>query len=152
MKFSSIIKKEEALSDLKVKQAYESYEKLILAIEEKNIPEKIKTIIEKEIDELNHFEGNNSELFIKIKKSQITILSILHSELKIVAKNHHRNYWLVMGFTVLGIPLGIAFSYLLDNYGYIGVGLAGGIPVGMLLGKALDKKAAMEGRQLNFDR
>lgn len=152
MKQTSIIKKEESLNDIKVKQAYESYEKLIVAIEEKNIPENIKTIIDKEIIELNEFVGTNNELFIKIKKSQITILSILHSELKIVAKNHHRNYWLVMGFTILGIPLGTAISLLLDNYGYIGVGLAGGIPIGMLLGKALDKKAAMEGRQLNFDR
>ncbi len=152
MIYSPIQRKETAANDLKVKGAYDSYEKLIYSLSEKEIPENVNKVIEIEINEVNNFEGTNGELFIFIKKSQVTLLSVLKDELKIVAINHYRNHWMVLGLTVFGMPFGIIMSLLLGNFGYIGIGLAIGIPIGMAFGKQLDNKAAQEGRQLSFER
>ena len=52
--------------------------------------------------------------------------------------------------SAFGMPLGVAFSVALDNFAFIGIGLPIGMSIGMALGAGMDKKAAKEGKQLDF--
>lgn len=152
MQYSQILRKEWANEDLKVQQAYNTYERFLAAIAKKEIPEKINTIIEMEIAEINNFKEEDGSLFVFIKKSQVTLLAVLESTLGIVAKNHFRNQWMVLGLVAFGIPLGVVIAMLANNYGLMGLGMAIGLPIGMLMGKKKDDKAAVDGKQLDFEK
>lgn len=152
MQYSQILRKEWATEDLKVQQAYNTYERFLAAIAKKEIPEKINTIIEMEIAEINNFKEEDGSLFVFIKKSQVTLLAVLESTLGIVAKNHYRNQWMVLGLVAFGIPLGVVIAMLANNYGLMGLGMAIGLPIGMLMGKKKDDKADADGKQLDFEK
>lgn len=152
MQYSLILRKEWANEDLKVQQAYNTYERLLSAIAKKEIPEKINTIIEMEIAEINNFKQEDGSLFVFMKKSQVILLSVLESSLGIVARNHYRNQWMALGLAAFGVPLGVAIAMMTENWGLMGLGMAIGLPVGMAVGKMKDNKAAAEGKQLDFVR
>lgn len=152
MQYTEIKRKNWADENIKAQQAYDSYDRLLKAISEKEIPEKIQKIVEMEISEVNAFEEGQGSVFVFIKKSQVTLLSVLESELGIVAKNHYRNQWMALGLAAFGIPLGVVLGMLADNYGLMGLGMAIGLPVGMLIGKKKDDKAAADGKQLDFEK
>ena len=76
---------------------------------------------------------------------------MIEKELKLVPKNHYRNIWIGIGLAVFGTPIGVAIGASLGNMGFIGVGFAFGIPIGMIVGSMMDKKALQEGKQLDWE-
>ena len=86
-----------------------------------------------------------------MKKVRHRIVHRVNKELKLVPKNYHRNQWMVLGMTVFGIPLGIAFASAIDNMSFLAIGLPIGMPIGMAVGANMDQKAAKEGRQLDVE-
>lgn len=59
--------------------------------------------------------------------------------------------WLAAGLATFGLPIGIAFGFLLANMAFLGIGLPIGMTIGMALGASMDKQAEAEGRQLDVE-
>jgi hypothetical protein len=115
------------------------------------LPEVIVETINQDIDNLNSFSGSGDELRKLITKKQTGILKVLEKELKLVPKNHYRNLWMVLGMSVFGIPMGVAFGASLGNMAFLGIGLPIGMVIGIAMGTGMDKKAHNEGRQIDME-
>ena len=131
--------------------AYTQINKLLQALENKQLTEKVITSINSIIDELNSSSKTENQLRNQIKHAQKNILKILEKEQKYVPKNHYRNLWMVIGMSAFGIPIGAAFGASLDNMGLFSIGLPLGMAVGIAVGTGLDKKALEQGNQLDFE-
>lgn len=133
--------------DQKIRNQYILLEKLLLELEQKQLPEEVVQEINQEIAQVNC-----SPLSVKtISSARARTLRLLEKKLEMVPKHHYRNMWLALGIASFGIPLGTVFSISLDNYAFIGVGLPIGLALGIAVGSSLDKKAQESGKQLEFE-
>ena len=135
----------------KTKSAYEQFERLVLEIKKKKLPEEIELVINKHITQLNSITDTNKILRNEIRKEQSKIVGMLAQKLKIVPINYFRKTWFVLGMTVFGIPIGAAFGLSLNNMAYLGIGLPVGMSIGLAMGSRMDNKAKEEGRQLDIE-
>ncbi|MHA7831625.1 MAG: hypothetical protein ACX93O_11040 [Flagellimonas sp.] len=135
----------------KTKSAYEQFERLILEIKKKKLPEEIELVINKHITQLNSITDTDKILRNEIRKEQSKIVGMLAQKLKIVPINYFRKTWFVLGMTVFGIPIGAAFGLSLNNMAYLGIGLPVGMSIGLVIGSRMDNKAKEEGRQLDIE-
>jgi hypothetical protein len=143
--------KPEIENNIKLKEKYHQFEKLLIELRKKELPEVIVETINQGIDNLNSFSGSGDELRKLITKKQAGILKLLEKELKLVPKNYYRNLWLPLGMSVFGIPIGVAFGTSLGNMAFLGIGLPIGMAVGIAMGTGMDKKAYKEGRQIDME-
>lgn len=127
------------------------FEKLITELNKRKFSSEIVNYTNQNIEEVNSFSGSNKDLRKQICKSQSNILKLLEKELKLVAKNHYRTKWMILGMSMYGVPFGVAFGAILDNMGLIGVGLPIGMAIGMIMGAEKDKKAFEAGNQLDLE-
>jgi len=127
------------------------FEKLLSELRKRNLSEEVVQSINTNIDLIDPVLESEKEYIKQLRKTQTDILSRVEKELKLVPKNHYRNIWLALGIAAFGVPLGVLFGIILDNMGFIGIGLPIGIPIGLAIGTVLDKKAADEGRQLDVE-
>jgi len=135
----------------KTKSAYEQFERLILEIKKKKLPEEIELVINKHITQLNSITDTDKTLRNEIRKEQSKIVGMLAQKLKIVPINYFRKTWFVLGMTVFGIPIGAAFGLSLNTMAYLGIGLPVGMSIGLAMGSRMDNKAKEEGRQLDIE-
>jgi len=135
----------------KTKSAYEQFERLVLEIKKKKLPEEIELVINKHITQLNSITDTDKILRNEIRKEQSKIVGMLAQKLKIVPINYFRKSWFVLGMTVFGIPIGAAFGLSLNNMAYLGIGLPVGMSIGLAMGSRMDNKAKEEGRQLDIE-
>ncbi|HKL90669.1 MAG TPA: hypothetical protein VJ880_05765 [Allomuricauda sp.] len=135
----------------KTKSAYEQFERLVLEIKKKKLPEEIELVINKHITQLNSITDTDKILRNEIRKEQSKIVGMLAQKLKIVPINYFRKTWFVLGMTVFGIPIGAAFGLSLNNMAYLGIGLPVGMSIGLAMGSRMDNKAKEEGRQLDIE-
>lgn len=135
----------------KTKSAYEQFERLILEIKKKKLPEEIELVINKHIMQLNSITDTDKILRNEIRKEQSKIVGVLAQKLKIVPINYFRKTWFVLGMTVFGIPIGSALGLSLNNMAYLGIGLPVGMSIGLAMGSRIDNKAKEEGRQLDIE-
>jgi len=135
----------------KTKASYEQFERLILEIKKKKLPEEIELVINKHITQLNSITDTDKILRNEIRKEQSKIVGMLAQKLKIVPINYFRKTWFVLGMTVFGIPIGAAFGLSLNNMAYLGIGLPVGMSIGLAIGSRMDNKAKEEGRQLDIE-
>ncbi len=133
----------------KLAKKYAKFQKLIDELRKRELPADVVTILNEKIETLNVISDTDKQLSSMLRKSQNAILKLLEKELKIVPKNHYRTLWMGLGMAVFGIPIGIALSAGINNYGMIGAGIAIGIGIGLALGSEMDRKAGVEGRQLD---
>ncbi len=134
-------------------RTYAKFDAFLSELRKRELPDKMIIFINKEIDKLNQMSGETPKKIIKqILKSQSNIISNLEKELNIVPKKHYLKKWMVLGMGVLGIPAGLVVGV---EYGRLPLGIAFGLPIGMLTGTLLgfyqDKKAFKEGRQINVE-
>ena len=127
------------------------FEKLLAELRKRDLPDEVVQSINTNIDLIDPVLESEKEYIKQLRKTQTDILSQVEKELKLVPKNHYRNIWLALGIAAFGVPLGVLFGIILDNMGFIGIGLPIGIPIGLAIGTLLDKKAADEGRQLDVE-
>ena len=120
------------------------------ALSKRNLPDDIITLINIEIAEIHAFSGSDKNLIKQLNVSYLKILKIIEKKLKLVPINHYRNFWMVIGMSVFGLPLGVIFSTSTDNYSYIGTGIPIGMALGIVIGINLDKKAKSNGTQLDL--
>lgn len=130
--------------DKRLTKAVLKMQNLIEALNKKEIPEEVASIINEDIRTLNTFSGIDKEVRKTLRRTHSKILKLLEKELKWVPKNHYRNTWLAIGLAAFGIPLGAAFSN-------IGLGMPLGMIFGMVVGSFMDKKARKEGKQIDIE-
>jgi len=135
----------------KTKDSYNQFERLILEIRKKKLPEEIAFVINRHITQLNSVEDTGKTLRNEIRKEQSKIVGLLAQKLKIVPINYFRKTWFVLGMTVFGIPIGAAFGLSLNNMAFLGIGLPIGMSIGLAIGARMDNKAKEEGRQLDIE-
>lgn len=130
--------------DKRLTKAVLKMQNSIEALNKKETPGEVASVINDDIRVLNAFSGTDKEVRKTIRRTHSKILKLVEKELKWVPKNHFRTTWLAIGLAAFGIPLGAAFSNL-------GLGIPLGIIFGMVVGSQMDKKAKKEGRQLDIE-
>ena len=135
----------------KLNREYAQFSEFINHLKKKELPNKIISSINRDIEAINTFTDSEKELRKLISKTQSQIINLLEKELKLVTKNHYRNTWLAIGMAAFGVPMGVAFGTSLGNMGLMSIGLPLGMLIGMALGSQMDKKAFDEGRQLDIE-
>lgn len=123
---------------------------LLEAIEKKEIPEPIEENINEIIQGVNDFPGPDPLLIKQIKLAKTSILKLLEKELKIFPKNHFQTQWMLLGMSVFGLPMGVAFGMSLGNLAFLGIGIPFGMAIGIAVGNSKDKEVEQEGRQLDW--
>lgn len=151
MEIKKLTVKEHIENDKKLSRLYSQFNKLCEELNKKELPYDLVDSINLKIDVINSFSGSNSDLLKQIRKTQAEILMVIEKELKLVTKNHYFKFWLAIGMTVFGIPLGVVFGTSLGNMAFIGIGIPIGLVLGIFVGTAMDKKAFEEGRQLEIE-
>ena len=131
--------------------AYAQFGALREALTKKSLSPEVRDAINQDIHELNSIPAEDDHLLKMVKDKQSKILKLLEKELKIVPKNHYRNLWMAVGMSAFGLPLGLAFGLSLGNIGLMAIGLPIGMAIGTAVGSGMDKKASVEGKQLDVE-
>jgi hypothetical protein len=135
----------------KLKTAYLQFEKLLVELRKRELPDGIVTSINKEIEKLNSIT-DLSDVFKKtLKKSKGSVIKLLEKQIKLVPKKYYRNLWLSLGTGIFGIPIGFIVAKGAKNMALIGVGMPIGSLIGAAVGERKDRKALAEGTQLDVD-
>lgn len=137
--------------NVKLKNAYIQFEKLLFEMQKKDLPDGLVMSINEDIEKLNSTIASGDELRKVIKKIQTKIIKKLEKEVKLVPKNYYSYLWLAIGIASFGVPIGVAFGAMLGNMAFLGIGLPIGLAIGFLVGYEMDKKAYEEGRQLDVE-
>jgi len=135
----------------KIFASYAQFNKLLMELRRKNLPDETVNSINDGIDKVNSVLESEKELRKQIKGTQSRIIKLIEKDQKLVTKNHYRNTWLAVGMAVFGIPLGAAFGASLGNMAFLGIGLPIGMVIGIAVGTGMDKKAFEEGRQIDLE-
>ena len=151
MKINELNQKPGIDKNIKLEETYVQFEKLLIELRKKELPDGLVVSINKDIEDLNSTSSSGDELRKIVRKKQTTIIKLLEKELKLVPKNYYRNLWLAVGMAAFGLPIGVAFGAILGNMAFLGIGLPIGFAVGIAVGTGLDKKAFEEGRQIPLE-
>ncbi len=130
---------------------YKLLEELIVELQARELPPEVVVDLNIEISRLNEVLDDHRKLYFYINLVKKKLLKSILKDLEIVPKNYYRNLWLALGMSAFGIPLGVAFSSVLDNTAFIAIGLPIGMVVGIALGTHMDKNAMLENRQLDLE-
>jgi hypothetical protein len=94
----------------KFKAKIEKLNSLLKLLAKRDLPPHIITFINTELADINELKGREKKDGRIVWKHQQRILKKLEKELKLVPKHHYRNLWMVLGMSVFGIPMGVAFG------------------------------------------
>ena len=151
MKINELNQKPDIEKNIKLKETYVQFEKLLFELRKRDLADGLVIYINKDIEEINSTSASGDELRKLIKKIQTRIIKLIEKEVKLVPKNYYRNVWLVLGMVVFGIPISVTFGSNLGNAAFSGIGLPIGLVIGFAIGSGMDKKAFDEGRQLDIE-
>jgi len=151
MKIMELLQNSDIEKNVDRKDIYFQFEKLLIELRKRELPDGIVISINKDIEELNSTSVSGRELRKKIAKTQNRILNLLEKEVKLVTKNYYQKIWLALGIAAFGVPLGVVLGTSLGNMAFLGIGLPIGLAIGIALGSGMDKKALKEGRQLDIE-
>ncbi len=151
MKINELNQKQNFEPKVKLQEIYIQFEKLLVELRKRDLPDGLVLSINNDIEEINATFSSDSELKKTIKKRQRRILKLLEKDYKLVPKNYYRNLWLGLGMSAFGIPIGVAIGTSTGNMAFLGIGLPIGLAIGISVGSGMDKKAFDENRQLDVD-
>lgn len=137
--------------NLKTENRYIQLGKILNELEKRQLPQETTNYIDQEVERLNAISDTDTSLSKAIKDKENKIIKWIEKKHKIVPKSYYQRLWMVLGMSVFGIPLGVAFGSTMGNLGLLGIGLPVGMGVGVGVGSYLDKKAFNEGRQLDVE-
>ena len=83
-------------------------------------------------------------------KSEKKITNHLAKTYKLTTKGYYGRLWMILGYAMFGVPLGVCMGAVLDNMGLMGAFMPIGMAIGLFFGSLLDKKAKQEGRQIQL--
>lgn len=149
MEIKNLRNREIIYQDIKIFGAHTQFEKLLNELRKRTLPDEVVAYINSCIDLIN--STTDFGLRNQVKKTQADILKLLEKELKVVIKNHYRNFWMAVGPAGFGLPIGIVYASLIHIVGMMSIGLPFGLVIGMAVGSSMDKRALKEGRQLDIE-
>lgn len=135
----------------KLIKAYDKIQKLIDALNNKELSSEVIRDVNERIILVNSFRGSEKDLIKSLKNTYSQILQFIEEKLKFVTKHHYRSLWMVYGMLA-----GVVFSSVFSSFdfmglgGSMGIGLSIGMTIGIVFGTSLDQKAEKEGRQLEL--
>ncbi|WP_431107374.1 hypothetical protein [Winogradskyella poriferorum] len=137
-------------SNPKLQDKLSSLQQLLQELQERELPDATIDYINHQLRDLNAKSTADSKLYKAVFATQHTILKYLEKYHKIVSKGHYQKIWMVLGMSLFGVPMGVAFGTSMGNMAFLGTGIPLGMVIGMAVGSGMDKKAAAEGRQLDY--
>jgi hypothetical protein len=146
-----LIERKNLTENLKTAAIYNHFEILINLLEKRELPNEIVDFINNEIEHLNSTSETNKDFEKTIKVKENNILKLLVKNLKVVPKNYYRKLWLGQGISIIGLPIGLTIGLITRNMGLLAAGIPIGMGIGVTIGSRLDKKAFIEGRQLDLE-
>jgi amino acid permease len=135
----------------KLVKAYNKMQKLIDALNKKELSSEVIGHVNEHINLVNSFRGIEKDLIKNLKKSYSKILQFVVEKQTFVTRHHYRILW--MGY---GMLAGLVFSTVFTSIDFMGIGgstgigLSMGMLIGIVFGTNLDLKAEKEGRQLEL--
>lgn len=108
-------------------------------------------IVDTSIATINATTSTDGTLAGVIKRETMSLVRKVEKHAKIVPRNYYKNFWMVLGMTAFGLPLGVALGAAIKNMGFMAIGMPIGMAIGVGVGMAYDKKAAEAGRQLSME-
>lgn len=123
---------------------------LLKEIESRNLPVSTTDKVSNIICQINEFEGSRNKTLSFLLKKHQEILDELKETHQLVPKGHYQQKWMVLGMSMIGLPLGTFIGLLSGKIGLLGVGLPIGMAIGIFIGISKDNKAKNEGKQLNI--
>jgi hypothetical protein len=151
MNIKKLNNKQNISTDNKLSRIYSQFSELLNELKKKDLNQNVVTFINENVDYLNLSTLNGSQLAKLVKQKQTAILKQVEKEHKIVSKNYYRTIWMLFGMSGIGLPIGVAYGLSIGNIGLLGLGIPIGMAIGLAIGVSLDKKAFIEGRQLNIE-
>ncbi|WP_353483867.1 hypothetical protein [Haliscomenobacter sp.] len=151
MNIKKLNNKQNISTDNKLSRIYSQFSELLNELNKKDLNQSVVTFINENVDYLNLSTLNGSQLAKLVKQKQTAILKQVEKEHKIVSKNYYRTIWMLFGMSGIGLPIGVAYGLSIGNIGLLGLGIPIGMAIGLAIGVSLDKKAFIEGRQLNIE-
>lgn len=146
-----LIERPRISENVKALNAYLQLGKLLNLLAIKELPEETVELINQEIEQLNAITDDDKYLNRKIKSKENRLIRLIEKKHKIVPINYYKKLWMVLGMSVFGIPMGVAFGLSIGNLGMLGIGLPIGMGIGVAVGTIMDNKAFKEGRQLDIE-
>lgn len=124
---------------------------IIEALNQKQLPVETVRMLNDTISTLLDIDPRERGYSRAMYKVLVKVLEIVREKHQIVTKNYYRNYWMPIGMSVFGLPIGVAIGIAVDNMGYMGAMLPIGLVLGMAYGGQLDKKAIEENRVIDIE-
>ena len=146
-----LITREKIITNAKAANRYNQLGALLYAIEGMKLPKETTDFIDLEIELLNAFSIEDKVFVKAIKEKENKIVKLLEKKHKIVPKKYYQTLWMVLGMSAFGVPMGVAFGLIMKNMGLLGIGFPIGMGIGVGVGAYLDKKALIEGKQLDVE-
>lgn len=135
---------------LKVERSLRNYNKLLKQLQDKTLKPQTTQFITHQITTIESLNLQQKASSRKINQSKRQLLSYLQKNEGIYAKNHFMTLYMAVGMTAMGLPAGIIFSFLIDNFAFIGLGLPIGLSLGLALGQKKDLQIKAKGKQINY--
>ena len=146
-----LIERPNISENLKASNAYQQLGKLLNTLEVKELPAETVDLINQEIEQLNSIAGIDIYFLKATKEKENIVIKLVEKKHKIVPKNYYKKLWMILGMSVFGVPMGVAFGLSIGNLGMLGISLPIGMAIGVGVGSNMDKNAFNEGRQLDFE-
>ncbi|MEM6345539.1 MAG: hypothetical protein AAF927_16725 [Bacteroidota bacterium] len=146
---NSLIKPDFVGQNEKLQKSFDKTQALIEALNQRELPEDTQAAVQAEIEGLNAGITEVKAYTKSLSKAYNNMVKRVQKDVGLSPKGYHRSQWMVLGMTIFGLPLGMAFGMMLDNLGLMGLGLPIGMGIGLAIGSGLDEKAAKEGKQLS---
>lgn len=132
-------------SNPKYSQAAQNWENLLRSVKPFELSEMSLGIIQS-YHKKHASAGDLKEASKTLRKAPLALEQSLVKNDKLCRKNYHRDTWMVLGMSSIGIGLGAGLGVALGSMAFIGLGLPIGMAIGLPIGKNMDQKAEKEGR------
>lgn len=138
-------------SNKELNRVYIQLEELLKELNKKQLPDAVVEQINQTVEEINTTSYTGNELMKLVKQKQTTIVTQVEKQLKITPKKYYKKYWLAVGMSTFGLPIGVVLGLSVGNMAMLAVGLPIGMAIGVAVGSGMDKQASEEGRQLDIE-
>jgi hypothetical protein len=144
-------KNENASKSIKTSKYLSQLATLLGDVQKRDLPESLVSVINEEVNALNTTKKTDYALHKFVKAKYLHLIKLVEKEVKLVPTNYYRNLWFSVGMAAFGFPLGIAIALSLGDVSLLSLGIPLGMAIGVGVGKKMDKKAKIEGRQFDFE-
>lgn len=131
----------------KLAKVYQRLQHILVIAETKGLSSSTIDKINDKIQTLNSSNKINGALYRLANLTEDEIITILERDADIVPVGYYSKKWVTVGMLIYGIPFGIILGLITKNMGLFALGLPIGIAIGAFIGKKMDTKATIEGRQ-----